>query len=205
MMRTVILLCGLPASGKTTTARRIHAHTGGTLIRQCDVYQDLGIDLPAWVRRTNGLTRGVRGYEEVRAGAYDELTRRLRAALDADREPVIVDAVHAERARRLLACSLAAGYDATPVILWCRCDVNETRRRMADRQGHESEPENEAAHFSVYQHLAGLWDDPLADDFEVASPVLLAHDTIADRLDVLRGASPAIDLIRAALGRPVAA
>ena len=36
-------MCGLPASGKTTTAERWHARLGGVLIRSCDVYQALGI------------------------------------------------------------------------------------------------------------------------------------------------------------------
>jgi len=54
-------MCGLPASGKTTTAERLHAHAGGVLIRSCDVYQELGISLPDWVRRTEGFTRDVAG------------------------------------------------------------------------------------------------------------------------------------------------
>lgn len=43
---------GLPASGKTTTAMRLHAELGGVLIRSCDIYQELGIVLSEWVERT---------------------------------------------------------------------------------------------------------------------------------------------------------
>lgn len=204
-MGAVILLCGLPASGKTTTARRIHAHAGGTLIRQCDVYRDLGIDLPGWVRRTHGFRRGVADYERLRDAAYAEMARRLEAALAAGRTPVVVDAAHVERPRRRHACSLAVTHDATPAVVWCRCDVNEARRRMRDRVGRESEPENEAADFSVYRHLEGLWDDPGADDFGVATPVLMSHDTVAGDFGVVRGAAPVVALVRAALGRPVTA
>jgi predicted kinase len=52
-------MCGLPASGKTTTAERSHRRLGGALIRNCDVYQALGISLPDWVRRTRGFTVNV--------------------------------------------------------------------------------------------------------------------------------------------------
>ena len=73
----VILMSGLPASGKTTTAARLHRELGGTLIRSCDVYADLGIDLPAWVRRTDGFTRNAAEYEAARDEAYEEMRRRL--------------------------------------------------------------------------------------------------------------------------------
>ena len=46
--RVVIMMCGLPASGKTTTAVRLHAQRDGVLIRSCDIYQELGIVLPEW-------------------------------------------------------------------------------------------------------------------------------------------------------------
>src|SRR5262245_25892830 len=63
---TVVLMAGLPASGKTTTAARLHAMVGGELIRSCDVYQALGIDLPEWVRRTRGFTVNVTAYDRAR-------------------------------------------------------------------------------------------------------------------------------------------
>ena len=74
---TVIVMCGLPVSGKTSTAARLHAVAGGTLIRSCDVYQSLGIVLPEWVRRTRGFTMEVAAYDAVRDDAYREMDRRL--------------------------------------------------------------------------------------------------------------------------------
>src|SRR5260370_380754 len=68
----VIMMCGLPASGKTTTAARLHATLGGVLIRSCDVYRDLGISLPEWVRRTRSFTEGVEAYLSLRDAAYRE-------------------------------------------------------------------------------------------------------------------------------------
>ena len=68
----VVMMCGLPASGKTSTAGLLHAHAGGVLIRSCDVYADLGIRLPDWVERTRGFTVNVHEYDHVRDRAYAE-------------------------------------------------------------------------------------------------------------------------------------
>jgi len=59
---SVVMMCGLPASGKTTTAGHLHSYAGGALIRSCDVYADLGIRLPDWVARTRGFTIDVHEY-----------------------------------------------------------------------------------------------------------------------------------------------
>ncbi len=61
----VIMTCGLPASGKTTTAMRLHTHLGGVLIRSCDIYQELGIVLSEWVERTREFTANVAEYDRL--------------------------------------------------------------------------------------------------------------------------------------------
>ncbi len=78
---TTVMMCGLPASGKTTTAMRLHAQLGGVLIRSCDIYQELGIVLPDWVKRTAGFSVNISGYDRVRDQAYAEMARRADADL----------------------------------------------------------------------------------------------------------------------------
>src|SRR5262245_7710823 len=106
-------MCGLPASGKTTTAERLHARLGGVLIRSCDVYQSLGISLPDWVRRTRGFTADVDAYDRVRDAAYAEMGRRLDAVLAAGASLVIVDAVHGEPAKRAAVYAICLARGAT--------------------------------------------------------------------------------------------
>src|SRR5262245_42399692 len=96
----VIVMCGLPASGKTTAAMRLHAELGGVLIRSCDVYRELGIVLSAWVERTQGFTVDVTAYDRVRDQAYIEMASRLHSSLVAGAAVAIVDAVHGERDKR---------------------------------------------------------------------------------------------------------
>lgn len=161
---SVLLMCGLPASGKTSTAMRLHAALGGVLIRSCDVYADLGIDLPAWVRRTRGFTVDSAAYERVRDAAYREMACRLETALVTTDELVIVDAVHGEAAKRRALYAVCAAHRRRPALLWCRCDdPDEVRWRLATRRGRERQPEHEASDPSVFRHIAGLWDDPTAD------------------------------------------
>ncbi len=171
-------MCGLPASGKTTTAARLHAALGGVLIRSCDVYRDLGISLPEWVRRTSGFTEGVEGYLSLRDAAYREMARRLRAGLDDGAPVIVVDAVHGEPDKRAAVYATCRAHGAAPALVWCRCDdPAEIERRVRSRQGRELEPEHEAADASVVRHLTSLWTDPT----DATIPIVV-YDTLASRV-----------------------
>lgn len=194
----VVLMCGLPASGKTTTAERLHAVLGGRLIRSCDVYQRLGICLADWVVKTRGFREAVGAYEQVRDRAYEEMARLLEESLAAGETLAILDAVHGERAKRAVVFDLCRRYAAAPVLVWCRCDdLAETERRLAARQGREAEPEREASDVSVYRHIASLWDDPLEDNLAIDIAV---YDTCAKTAHWVRHReSELVETIQAAL------
>jgi predicted kinase len=196
---TAIVMCGLPVSGKTTTAARLHAAAGGTLIRSCDVYRSLGIVLPEWVRRTRGFTVDVGAYDAVRDEAYREMGRRLGAALSAGAAPVVIDAVHGERDRRQAVWQRCHAYGVRPVLVWCRCDdPGIIAARLRGRHGRETEPEHEAADVSVFHDIARRWQDPRDDG---AWPVIVQYDTHADRLSVAGAddGEAAVALVRATL------
>ena len=180
-------MCGLPASGKTTTAERLHAAAGGVLIRSCDVYRDLGICLPEWVRVTEGFTRNARAYEEARDTAYLSMLSRLEEQVTAGTRLVIVDAVHGEVAKRRAVFDLCAAHDYHPLLLWCRCDDrHEIERRLSLRRGRESEPECEASDGAVVDHLKGLWVDPADERCGVNAVPVLCYDTHRARLHWMR-------------------
>ena len=169
------MMCGLPASGKTTTAARLHAALGGALIRSCDVYRDLGISLPEWVGRTSGFTEGVEAYLSLRDAAYREMARRLAAGLETGAPLIVVDAVHSELDKRAAIYATCRAHGASPAVVWCRCDdPAEIERRVRSRQGRELEPEHEAADASVVRHLTGLWTDPTSD----ATVPIVVYDTL---------------------------
>jgi predicted kinase len=198
----VVLMCGLPASGKTTTAARLHAGLGGTLIRSCDVYQALGISLPYWVQRTQGFTRETGAYERLRDAAYVEMARQLAWSLQGGATMVIVDAVHGERAKRHVVYEICARHGGAPILVWCRCDdAAEVARRMRARRGRESSPEHEASDLSVFRHISGLWEDPTSDQLGDGRAVAtVIYDTRASRASLVRGApSRLVDRIHSAL------
>lgn len=181
-------MSGLPASGKTTTAQRLHARLGGVLIRQCDVYERLGIDLRAWVRRTERFTRETAAYEAARDCAYMVMHDELAAALTLE-VPVIVDAVYGEPAKRCAAYAVCAARGRSAIVVWCRCDdPEEVRRRILARVGCDG-PEHEANDLSVYTHLRSLWTPPDSERLAGGTPVpVVVHDTTCDRWSALETA-----------------
>ena len=193
-------MCGLPASGKTTTAGRLHTALGGLLIRSCD----LGISLPDWVRQTNGFTERVEEYAQLRDAAYREMARRLDAGLTAGTTPIVVDAVHGEPDKRAAVYAACRARGASPLLVWCRCDdVAEIERRIHARRGREGEPEHEAADLSVVRHLTGLWRDPMPNTRGTPAIPILVFDTLASRIvDRLGPPCALADLIGAALAAP---
>jgi len=195
--RVVVVMAGLPATGKTTTAQRLHAHLGGALIRSCDVYAALGISLPAWVERTAGFTREVGGYDAARDEAYVEMGRRLHQCLEAGTDPVIVDAVHGERDRRRAVQAICQTHGATVVVVLCRCDdLQEIERRFAARRGREHEPECEASDLAVYRDIRRRWQDPVTDRPPLPMVVV---DTWRGTVVMPGASSNAVSLIGAAL------
>jgi predicted kinase len=181
----VVMMCGLPASGKTTTAGRLHAHAGGVLIRSCDVYADLGIRLPDWVARTAGFTVNVHEYDQVRDRAYVEIAHRLERSLDAARL-VILDAVYGERAKRGAIYAMAHERGVDVGLVHCRCDdANEVARRFDARRGREVIPEHEASDRAVFHDIARRWEDPRADRLANGlPPTIVTVDTLAEPLVV---------------------
>jgi predicted kinase len=194
---TVVMMCGLPASGKTTTAGRLHARLGGALIRSCDVYQDLGISVADWVRRTRGFTVDVAAYDAVRDRAYVEMARRLDVTLVARTSPVVVDAVHGEPAKRAAVYQVCRARGATPVLLVCRCDdPAEVTRRLRERQGREREPPHEASDVSVFHDISRRWRDPAEDRLpDGRAPTVITYETRTGAVSVRAGA-PAGELDR---------
>ena len=197
----IVMMCGLPASGKTMTAMRLHAQLGGVLIRSCDIYQELGIVLPDWVKRTAGFTTNVSDYDRVRDHAYAEMARRADLNLANGLPLVILDAVHGERAKRQRLYEISASRGATPFLIVCMCpDFSEVQRRFHAREGREAEPEREASDLSVFHDIRRRWESPLEDELSDGTrPAFLIYDTLNSVARIPGAVGSMLDPIRAAL------
>lgn len=190
---TVVMMCGLPASGKTTAAGRLHERLGGALIRSCDIYQELGIVVSDWVRRTNGFT-DLAEYDRLRDQAYLRMAQMADGMLSAGCPLVFIDFAHPDLAKRRVLYDICHKHEATVVVLICCCDdVREVQRRFQARRGREAEPEHEASDLSVFDDINRRWQSPLSDTLsDGTQPTILLNDTFAGIVTPLHVTASAI-------------
>ena len=198
----LIMMCGLPASGKTTSSARLHASLGGVLIRSCDIYQELGIVVSEWVQRTKRFTAEIEKYNLLRDKAYLRMAGRAKEELEAGNSPVIIDFAHPDLEKRCKLYEVCLSCGATPVIVLCQCnDLEEVQRRFCARRGREAEPENEASDLSVFEDMRRRWQSPLFDVLSDGNrPTIIKYDTVVGSVTTITNALPVFaERIRAAL------
>ena len=127
----LVLLGGLPGTGKSTAARGLAEARGWTLLRSDEVRKQLaGLDpaTPAVAGPGEGLYR-----PEGTEATYDELLRRARVALELG-EPVVIDASWTSQRRRAEARRVAAATSSRIVELCCTAPVALAAARVDARR-----------------------------------------------------------------------
>ncbi len=126
----VVLIGGLPASGKSTLAAKLSDRLGWALFRSDDVRKDmagLAHDTPARAAPGEGLYR-----PELVESAYGEMLRRARLALERGLS-VILDATWREESTREAARRVAEATCADMIEIHCVAPRALLRRRLAAR------------------------------------------------------------------------
>ncbi len=151
----LILTCGLPGSGKSVAARALRPPLRAAVHRADEIRKQLA-----------GLSAQQRGgpalyTPEMSARTYAEVLARSRADLSAGRSP-IADATF--RSRSLRAPFIAAARElALPVVIvHCRADEAETRRRLEARVAADADASD--ADYAVFEAMRTAFEPPQVDE-----------------------------------------
>ena len=130
----VVLVGGLPGTGKSTLAAALAARTGWRLLRSDEIRRQLELTGgTAAARHPNHPGTGRYSPEAVGA-VYAELRRRARELLE-EGEAVILDASWIDAAQRAAARQVAEDTGSGLIELCCRCDGSIAAERIRRRQG----------------------------------------------------------------------
>nr|MBO2501665.1 gluconate kinase [Thermoanaerobacterales bacterium] len=177
----LVLVGGLPGTGKSTVARALGDALEATVLRSDEVRKELA-GLPADAPAPAGYGQGIYSAAAT-AETYRELLARAEVALGMG-EIVVLDASWSDRAQRDLARAVAHRTHAEVVELRCEVDpavAAERIRARAERGGDPSDATPEIAAAMAAR----------ADPWPEAVPISTAEDvsvTVARALDALDAA-----------------
>lgn len=162
----LILVGGLPGTGKSTLARELAQQAGFIVIRSDAVRKELAgvaetADSPAEVREDLYST-------PMTEATYAACLEQAEALLFEGKR-VIVDATFRADKHRKVFLDLALKWGVPTLFLVCQANPETVRLRLGQRKGDVSD-----ADWSVYQQLAGTWEQ--AGDATRAWLRLIAND-----------------------------
>lgn len=144
----LVLVTGLPGTGKSTLARKLEAEHGFVRVSTDRVRRELVAAAPG------GEGPGGRYTPEWTAATYAACRERAAALLE-EGARVVVDGTLRTDPDRAPFAELAHRLRVPFVLGTCACKPDEVRRRLAERVGDESE-----ADWEVYRKLARSWEAP---------------------------------------------
>jgi len=170
---SLVLMCGLPATGKSTLAKRLAVPLRAEVLRSDVIRKELAgldpADRPGSDLYTTEWT--TRTYGELRTRADDALRRGRH---------VIADANFPTREMRDRFAALARDLDSPFAIVHATADDETIRARMRARARDAAEPSD--ADFDVYLDLKARFESPGDHEQPVHAPTELHPTGAATRL-----------------------
>ncbi len=161
----LVLVGGLPGTGKSTVARSLACEARFDVIRSDSVRKELAAAAAADTLET------LRGYEagiytaEWTERTYQECLARARNALFEGKR-VLVDATFGRESHRRWFLDLASRWAVPAVLLLCRADAAIVRSRLENRRHDVSD-----ADWAIYLQAAERWEPPGAGTERSTHPI----------------------------------
>ena len=157
MQNYLILIVGLPGTGKTTLARSLSSSLGYELLSQNNIRREMGM-------------------KKMPANGQDDVLRRIDKKIThylLQGKGVVLESVHRYQFRRQQIYGIASGCGTNAVTLECICSEEEAKRRMRQRpvsDGLVSDPGDPA----VYDKMAATWHS-VEEDFSLRGIDFVSH------------------------------
>jgi predicted kinase len=164
----LVMIGGLPGTGKSTLARALAEHANLEVIRSDIVRKEiLRVPGPA----AAGFQEGIYSPEVTRR-TYEECLRRAEALFFQGRR-ILVDATFREDSLRRIFLEAGGRLAVPAAFLVCQAEPELARRRLAERRGDASD-----ADWTIYSRMATHWEPPGAG----VTPTYLAASTNRDQI-----------------------
>jgi hypothetical protein len=174
----LLLVAGLPGTGKSTLAAGLRERAGFQVIRSDVVRKELAGRPPEQASQGEELYT-----DDWSDRTYAECLRRAETLLF-EGQRVLVDASFRHEKRRATFLNAAVRWGVPVLLLHCHADPDLVKRRLRDRRNDASD-----ADWAVYQQLAEEWQPP-----GVASQP--AWRTVLTEGEVAAGLNRALALLR---------
>jgi hypothetical protein len=148
----LVLIGGLPGTGKSTLAAELAAQAGLSVIRTDVVRKELAgvLDAPS---SGQAFERGIYSPEWTER-TYQECLRRVEQMLF-EGQRVVIDASFREEVWRRTFLDVAKRWGVGAVLLLCHAEADTVRQRLDARRGDASD-----ADWKIYLQAAQAWQEP---------------------------------------------
>jgi uncharacterized protein len=170
----LLLVAGLPGTGKSTLARGLADVAGFSVIRSDEVRKELA-GLPAELKTPTDVRLSLYT-PEWNARTYSDCMRRAELLLWEGKR-VIVDATFREQKERTAFQEMAVRWGVPAGMLICQADAEMVRSRLEQRRGDASD-----ADWSVYLQVAQKWEEVFTSP-PLPFRVVLAEGTAKQMLE----------------------